>query len=156
MQSTTSYTLYGIPILFKDSFIEPIDLTYVIDEIESRVPRTLFYGIDTIVVGEFEDFAEKNTNAKYENGSIMVSNQQDDEDDLIDDIVHETAHAVEESDPGFLYSDGKIEVEFLGKRKRLFHLLKQEFSGKMNIWAKQFLNPEYSAQFDRYLYLRTL
>jgi hypothetical protein len=22
----------------------------------------------------------------------------------------------------------------------------------MNIWAKQFLNPEYSAQFDKYLY----
>ena len=152
MQSTTSYTLYGIPILFKDAFIEPVDLSYVIDAVEDRVPRVLFYGIDTIIIGEFEDFAEKNTNAKYENGSIMVSNQQDDEDDLIDDIVHETAHAVEESNPGYLYSDDIIEVEFLGKRKRIFHLLKQEFSGKMDVWAKQFMNPEYSKQFDRYLY----
>jgi len=152
VQSTTSYSLYGIPVLFKDAFVEPVDLNYVIETIEDRVPRPLFYGVDTIIIGEFEDFVEKSTNAKYENGSIMVSNQQDDEDDLIDDIVHEAAHAVEESNPGYLYSDGKIEVEFLGKRKRLFHLLKQEFSGKMDVWAKQFMNPEYSRQFDRYLY----
>ena len=53
--------------------------------------------------------------AMYENSSIFVTNVQDNEQDMLDDIVHEISHSVEETDGDIIYSDGSIEQEFLEK-----------------------------------------
>ena len=58
-------------------------------------------------------------NAKYSDGAIYVTNEQDDEEDLIDDIIHEFAHAVEDRYNDYLYGDGSIEERFLFKRNKL-------------------------------------
>ncbi len=34
-------------------------------------------------------------NSVYEDGAIYITNDQDDELDMVDDIVHEAAHAIE-------------------------------------------------------------
>ena len=47
----------------------------------------LTYLIDSIIVGELEVFKEKHFNAMYKDGAIYVSNIQDDNEDMIDDIV---------------------------------------------------------------------
>jgi len=152
MTKPESYTLFDIPIYFKDKFVNSIDMSYVIDQLEERLPAQFFYGIDTIFVGEFEDFKDKNTNAKLQDGAIYVSNEQDDEEDMVDDIAHEVAHNVENLHGSTIYGDDAVEVEFLGKRKRLFQLLKAEYGSVVDSWAPAFLRPDYSERFDELLY----
>jgi hypothetical protein len=151
-KGATTYSLFNIPIYFREQFTSPIDLNDVIATIEGSVPEKFFYGIDAIIVGHIKEFDERNLNALLQDGAIYVSEQQDDEEDIVDDIIHEVAHNVENIYGDELYSDDKIEVEFLGKRKRLFHLLKSEYGEKINRWANMFLDVEYSAQFDEFLY----
>ena len=68
---------------------------------------------------------------------------------MIDDIVHETAHAVEELYNDEVYGDQAIEKEFLGKRKRFCNLLNSEgFILSDNLC----LNVEYDRKFDEILY----
>ena len=43
---------------------------------------------------------------------------------MADDIVHEIAHAVEERHANHIYGDGRLQNEFLGKRERLYQILK--------------------------------
>ena len=68
---------------------------------------------------------------------------------MIDDIIHEIAHAVEEEHFMDIYSDKYLEKEFLGKRERLYHLLEQE---DLELNYQDFLEPEFSEEFDSLLY----
>jgi hypothetical protein len=138
-----------IVVFVKDPLPEGIKLDYILSSIEKKVPEHLTYGIDMIYIGDFEEFHERDTNAAYKDGALYVTNSQSDEDDMIDDIVHEMAHACEESYYSLIYSDRKIHDEFIGKRKKLFDILKQE---GYNITLKDFLNIEYSREFDEFLY----
>ena len=116
---------YGrIPVHIKDSFVEDVNLDFVIKKIERVIPFDLVSSIDSIYVGQFEHLNSRNVNAAYHEGAIYVTNVQDNEEDMIDDIIHEMAHSVEEQRGLDIYADGEIEREFLGKRTRLANLLK--------------------------------
>ena len=60
---------------------------------------------------------------------------------MVDDIIHEIAHAVEEIAGSEIYGDDKIEIEFLGKRKRLESILKNEY---YDVSQYDFLNSKYT------------
>ena len=102
-----------------------------------------------VYIGQFEEFKERETNAAYKDGALYITNEQSDEDDMIDDIVHEMAHACEETYHSLIYTDGKIQNEFAGKRKRLYEILKAE---EYKIDIEDFLNIEHSNDFDTFLY----
>ena len=138
-----------ITVFVKDPLPENIDIDYVISSIEKKVPEHLVYGIDMVYVGDFEEFRIRDTNAAYKDGALYITNDQTDEDDMIDDIVHEMSHACEETYHSLIYADGKIQNEFVGKRKRLYEILKAE-EYKVNL--QDFLNTEYSKDFDEFLY----
>ena len=93
------YTLHSIDIIVKDTLPDNIDIEFVIKYITARVPQFLISGIDIIYVGQFNDLIQKGVNALYEDGAIYITNNQTDEMDMIDDIVHELAHAVENNFP---------------------------------------------------------
>ena len=113
------------------------------------MPPYYVNNIDAVYVVQFKEFLEKKTNAAYEDGALYVTNEQDNEEDMIDDIIHEIAHAVEEIAWQEIYSDDKIEVEFLRKRKGLKNMLKSE---NYDIDKYDFLNSQYSEDFDMFLY----
>ena len=144
--------LNNIPIYIKDSLPEGFDLDYVVDEITRVVPQHLMTGVDCMYIGQFDEFGERDVNAYYENGALFITNNQDNEDDLIDDVVHEIAHALEEVESETIYADDSVEVEFLGKRKRMYHILKAEYGSDIDKMAKHFMQPEYSTEFDEFLY----
>ena len=102
-----------------------------------------------VIVGIVPEFEERSVNALYKGGTIYVTNEQTDEGDMIDDIVHELAHSVETFASQDIYSDASIEQEFLGKRKKMFDILSQE---GYNIPARYFLDTEYDEDFDMFLY----
>ena len=142
--------LHGsVPVYVKDALLNSgISLSSVITKVSQIVPKYFVHGLDSIYIGDFEQFRERGINAFYDDGSLYISNVQDDEDDMIDDIVHEIAHHVEESHGMDIYGDGRLEQEFLGKRKKLYFLLDAE---GYDVRIRDFLNPDFSREFDEFL-----
>jgi hypothetical protein len=142
--------LHGsVPVYVKDELLnDGISLSSVIAKVSQIVPQFFVHGLDSIYVGDFQQFRERGINAFYDDGSLYISNVQDDEDDMIDDIVHEIAHHVEENHGMDIYGDGRLEREFLGKRKKLYFLLDAE---GYDVRIRDFLNPEFSREFDEFL-----
>ncbi len=128
-----------INVFVKDPLPEDISLKIVLRRIESLLPSYFVSNIDAVYVGRFEEFVEMDTNAAYKDGALYITSDQHDEDDMIDDIIHEIAHAVEELAYEEVYGDETVEVEFLGKRKRLQSILKSE---NFNVNQYNFLNEE--------------
>jgi len=142
-----------VPIYIKDELIftdEKSSLEDVIKIVENSLPSFLVSNIDVIYVGDFSFFQERETNAAYENGGIYVINVQDNAEDMADDIVHEIAHAVEEKYHDEIYGDGRLENEFIGKRERLYQILKAYEEPLMDYMYFQY--PLYNTKFDQYLY----
>jgi len=144
-----TYSLHDIEIFIKDQFPESIDMDFVLKYIKTRVPYELLRGVDMIYVGKFKHLIEKEANAVYMDGAIYITNDQDDDMDLIDDIIHEIAHSIEELYGHGIYDDGAIQREFLAKRKRLFSDLK---ANDYNPPEEMQYETDYIQKIDDYLY----
>ena len=142
------YQMNGVQVFIKDSLPEEIDPDFIFNYVGSRIPLFLTTNIDMIYVGQFPEMKERDINAFYENDAIYITNEQDDEMDMIEDIVHEVSHAVEHYNREAIYGDGKLQREFIEKRKRLSTLLSQKFDvpNDFNI------NFEYDRAIDDFLY----
>ena len=143
-----SWSLNGIQIFIKDKLPKEFDMKFVVTYINSRIPQHMMKGVDIIYVGGFEEMERRDINAFFEDGAIYVTNVQDNEMDMIDDIIHEMAHAVEREYLNQIYS-GSIEKEFLGKRERLYFILKGEGYGVSPVFK---VKTEYDREIDDFLY----
>ena len=145
------YYIHGnIPFfIVNDLDPEKINIGKVINIINKKIPKELFYGVDGIYVAHLPEFDEREINAIFKDGAIYVTNQQDNDLDMLDDIVHELAHSTESQFMDEIYGDDKIEDEFLARRKKLYQILKHE--GYV-VDIKDFLNINYDHDFDFYLY----
>lgn len=143
------YSIKGIQVYEKDPVSQGVSCRSVITKVTELVPAHLLTNIDSIYIGHFDFLKDRDLQAAYENSSIFVTNEQQDEDDMLDDIIHEIAHSVEETYGDLLYSDLKIEREFLSKRKNLWNLISNQ-PGCPDLL--NFINTEYSIDFDEYLY----
>lgn len=149
-KSQKEYNFYGdVFVLVKDDLPEQIDLEFCLKKIESIIPFHLVYGLDSIFIGKFPEFEDRQINAFYREGAIYITNEQDDEEDFIDDLVHEIAHLAENTYGAQIFQDQKISRELLGKRQRLFYLLKGE---GYPVQPSDFINIEYSYEFDMFLF----
>jgi hypothetical protein len=146
----SEYKLFGeIEINILQPFDRDINLHKVLKKIELSIPEFYIYGLDSIYVGDFDFFKKNDTNARYHNGSIHVSNSQDDEEDMVDDIIHEIAHHVENMYMFEIYGDGKIENEFINKRVLTESILRNRDYPTGGV---DFLNLEYSDSMDQFLH----
>ena len=149
-QSNNFYTSSGIHVYTKDEMMNDlVDLESVVARFESLLPEHARDGVEMIIVGHFDEFDERDINAFYKDGALYISNLQTDNDDLLDDLIHETAHSVEEKYGYEIYADQKIKDEFLRRRTHLYNIL----------WKMGFKTPkaifddvEYSQEFDEFLF----
>jgi len=142
------FNLSGVDVFIKDRTPENIDDEFVFDYISARIPLHLARDIDVIYVGQFPEMEEREINAYYEDGGIYVTNDQDEEMDMIDDIVHELAHAVEFNNQEIIYGSGSLQREFKAKRKNLYTLIQDIYE-----IPKGFLvDLEYNREIDDFLY----
>lgn len=141
--------IHGKPFIFTQPFQNDINLDYVKQKVEKLTPEYFFDNVDAFYVGYAKDFFKdgREYNAMYKDGAIYLSPDQDNEKDLLDDILHELAHAVEKKYTQDIYGDGFLEREFVAKRGALFFLLGDE---KYDL--DQYENPEYDYKFDQHLY----
>ena len=142
------YQMNGVTVFIKDSLPEEVDPDFVFNYVGSRIPLFLTTNVEMIYVGQFPEMEERDINAFYENDAIYITNEQDDEMDMIEDIVHEISHAVENYNKEVIYGDGKLQREFIAKRKRLSALLSQKY----DVPSDFNINFEYDRTIDDFLY----
>lgn len=117
------YKMQEIDIFIKDQLPSHIDPNLVFSTFSKLIPPHLLTGVDIVYVGQFDVFKKKKVNAVFQDGAIYVTNEQDSNQDMIDDIVHELAHSVEEKFTQYIYDQNDLKNEFVGKRKRLYEIL---------------------------------
>ena len=153
IKEAKSFSMGTVSVVIKDHLPEEFDLKRVFDKILKYIPSHLIElaEIDLIYIGQFEQLEKMLFTASYESGAIYVTNEQSDEDDMVDDLVHEIAHAIEDKVGVDIYGTGDLEIEFLGKRKRLFQILRKEIDDDITNLAHYFMNVEYDTNFDEFL-----
>tara|TARA_R110000787_G_scaffold284437_2_gene398139 strand:+ start:193 stop:858 length:666 start_codon:yes stop_codon:yes gene_type:complete len=148
-KKTTHFTTNNIEVFVKDAVPANISVKNVILSLSERIPKHLLRNVESIYVGQFKFLKDRDMQASYENSSIFVTNEQENETDMVDDMIHEVAHSVEELYADYLYSDNKLENEFLAKRKNMWYILK---SKGHDLGLENFLEVEYNQEFDEFLY----
>ena len=147
--SLPEYQFNSLQVLVKEPLPENIDITKVFNDVASLLPDHFLKLVDVVYVGDFDFLNERDINALYMDGAIYVSNVQDSNDDMKDDIVHEVGHALEQHHKQFIYEDGKIENEYFAKIHRLEKTL--EYEGH-DTNSYEFRNLEYNPEFDDFLF----
>ena len=142
--------MYGRILVYeKDSLPDGFDLNRVLRFVEKRIPPSLTQYVEQILIGQFDDLIQRQVNAAYADGAIYITNDQVNEQDMVDDIIHEFSHAVEEMFGQQIYSDGLIVREFLAKRKTLNDYLKYD---GYNVPKTFIHDPEFNSHVDSFLY----
>ena len=144
------FTLFGrIPALIKDPLPDNIEFQNIINKLNKSIPEHLFYEIDMILVGYFSEIEERQVKSVYLDGAIYVTNDQESEEDIYDDIVHEIAHSLEKPYGIDIYGDYNLESEYLGKRQKLLDILRSQ---GYNIGYELDSEADYVKEFDEFLY----
>tara|TARA_Y100000385_G_C13039514_1_gene614655 strand:- start:338 stop:1030 length:693 start_codon:yes stop_codon:yes gene_type:complete len=143
------YYLFGKLFYVQEPFVGLIGVQNVIDEIEQKIPSDIFNEVDTIMVGMFDFLEERELEAVYRDGAIYITNSLFSDDDLLENIIHETAHSVEGALGYYIYSDHRMLNEFVGKRQTLQRILN---SHDYETSDYDFGNVEYDKEFDEFLY----
>jgi len=146
------YKIGNINVYVKEPLPENIDLQRCLDYIFKYLPKIFYENVEMIMIGNFPFLQQRKVDALYESGAIYISNKQNSEADLISDVVHEISHSYEENNSEEIYSDGKVESEFLAKRYQLFNILKGRNLISSFPSQQEFANTEYNVEFDDYLY----
>ncbi len=146
---TDFYTVDGLHVYVKDQLLnDDVNLEKVVSKVESIVPSHLRSEVEMIIVGHFKEFEENHFNAFYKDGMVHVTNDQLDNYDMVEDIVHEIAHSTESPHGYHIYGDGEVKQEFLRKRFALHDILWQNGYKAPKAF---FTNTEYSEEFDNFL-----
>ena len=142
------YKVNDIDVFIKDRVSPEVDPEFVFSYISARVPFYLTRDVEIVYIGDFPEMREREINAFYENGAIYVTNHQEDEMDMIEDIIHELSHAVEQKNGETIYGDSNLEREFRAKRQRLERLLRQNYE----VPADFSITLDYDKSIDMFLY----
>tara|TARA_R110000824_G_C15210354_1_gene676543 strand:- start:1913 stop:2593 length:681 start_codon:yes stop_codon:yes gene_type:complete len=142
------FYLNGAMIQVVDPLTNSINLNQIVEFLKKKIPEYILSLVDVYYIGNFDVFKKKNTNAAYMDGAIYISNNQDSEKDLVDDIIHELGHALIEKDRVSIFSDGSISNEFMAKRKTLKNILTSE---GYNV-PRDFSKTSFSQEVDDFLF----
>ncbi len=117
------YIFNEIIVFVKDPLPKNFNLDFVIKKIEEIIPYSLIYDLDAVYIGQFEFLNKKNYTATYMDNALYITNEQQSEKEMIHDFIHEIAHGIEENNYSEIYSDLRLENEFLKKRRQLESVL---------------------------------
>jgi len=143
------YNFSSFQVFVKDELPKDVDVKKVFEKTFSSLPEHFLNLIDVAYIGDFSFFKEKNLNAMFIDGALYITNQQDNNSDMLDDVIHEISHAVEKKYSQEIYEDQKIKNEYFNKLKKLKNYL--SFEGH-DIRGIDFFNEEYNKDFDDLLF----
>ena len=143
------FNLSGVDVFIKDKLPDNVDPELVFNYISARIPFHLAKNIDIVYIGQFPEMIERDINAYYQDGAIYVTNKQEEEMDMIDDIIHELAHSVERNNQELVYGSGALQREFRAKRKNLYYLINEMYDVPEGFIS----DLDYNKEIDEFLYL---
>ena len=126
-----------------------VDFDNIIGSLEKFIPPHLLEDIDIIYVGQYQDLIDRGLEALYQSGAIYRTNTLAEDIDYIENIIHESAHALEETHGMQIYGDGGVNSEFVAKRERLLGIIKAQGYDTSGL---DFSNSEYQQDLDDFLY----
>jgi hypothetical protein len=141
------YYIYHIPVFITHEFPSGMNVPEFCHQVEETLPASLLAkaDIDVVYIGQFPELGRKN--AAYVHGAIYIINTEPTVFDMLENFVHEVAHALEAQYGWHIYDDNLIQ-EFKGKRRRLRSLL--DTAGyRASPLLYDFT--EYSQKFDEFL-----
>jgi len=138
-----------IYVWVKDPVNDDVEIDKTLAIIAKKMPKHYFKNIDAIFIGQFPELSKRSLNASFDDGAIYVTNSVVDTEDLLKNIVHEVAHAVESQYPELIEENNELVHEFLTKRKQLKEILELN---KYKTAKLNFYNTEYDPSFDAFLY----
>jgi len=142
------YTTNGIHVYVQKP-VENVNLAEVFHVLEEKVPKIFLDEIEMIIFGWFDEFEERDIEAYYQDSTLYVSSYHTSEDDLLESLIHEIAHATESTYGYEIYGDEKIKNEFLRKRQHLYDILwKLNYKLPLAVFSQI----EYDQDFDEFLY----
>ena len=149
-KNKNKFSVQGKVVYLKNPATENTDYKKAIQMALSKIPKHLLSNVREFHIGEYEELEKRKIQGLYKNRQIILTNKHKKTIDVVDDIVHEVAHSVEDMYKKEIYSDGLIEKEFLRKRKKLWLLLKNK---GFDVELSNFLKVKYDIEFDRFLYV---
>ena len=144
-----NFTFKGVEVIIKDEITQDVSVKNVLNTLTSKVPSHLLFNFNKLYIGNFKQMRDRQIQAYYSNKSIYITNNLKNEEDLLDDLIHEISHSLEKQYSEIIYGDKKIEKEFLIKRKQMWNQLK---NNSIELPLKYFLNLKYDINFDEILY----
>ena len=88
------FSLFGIIVKVEDEPLNNISVKSAVSKALSLLPNHLRKNVNNIFIGDFDRLKKRDFEAMYENGNIFLVNTHHNEDDMVDDIVHEFAHSI--------------------------------------------------------------
>ena len=117
------YKLHNIEVFIKDKLPEGVNFDLCLKAVAKLIPARLLSGVDIIYVGQFDFLKKRNLNAIYDAGAIYITNAQENDQDIINDIIQSFMH----SNDYFLFSRIGVSSIYID-----YHL-KGEMKNIMNI-----------------------
>ncbi len=133
----------------KDPVFDEVDIDAALAKIVGKIPKNYFSNIDSIFIGQFPELINRNLNALFQDNAIYISNMIMDTEELVKNIVHELAHAVNDEFRDLIDDNDSVMNEFFVKRRQLKKTL--HLNG-YEVENQNFENLEYDQNFDNYLY----
>jgi hypothetical protein len=149
--TTKHFRFGGIDVVEMDPMMNGVDINAVLKAVENNMPSHYYKDLEKVMIGDFEEFQTRKINALYRDNTLFITNDQDNANDLLDDLVHEMAHHVETLYPEEIYGDRSIIDEFIKKRSELKFEIRSD-----GYWTDDydFDNLKYDERFDNFLYNR--
>tara|TARA_R110002110_G_scaffold206639_3_gene418803 strand:- start:179 stop:841 length:663 start_codon:yes stop_codon:yes gene_type:complete len=146
-----SFKFGGVTVDEFDPMPDSINAQGCFAAVEDIFPRHYYQDLQNIEIGHRPEFDERNITALYDDGVLYLTNQQKSDKDLLDDIIHEFAHHLEEVYTDTIYGDQKVIKEFRNKRQQLNFELRSE-----GYWTQEydFKGLKYNEELDNFLYKR--
>jgi len=155
MKERKEYYLYDIPVHLLNKLPEHINIDNILEEVKELIPYDFLSDLEGIYIGEFPELKNRKIQAMVKDSAIYLSSYEEfpevTEDTIVNDIVHEVAHLLEDKAYFEIYNNNLIEKEYIGKKKRLIELLRANnisFPGMGTL----FFSEDYVDELDDFLF----
>jgi hypothetical protein len=125
-QDRNEYMLFNVPVYVINKFPSNIKINNILDSVKDIINKKYLDRLDAIYIGDFKDLNKRDIQSMLKDDAIWISSNNIKnvitEPLVVENIIHEIAHLLEEKYQSQIYGDGKLEREYNSKKNRLFLL----------------------------------
>jgi hypothetical protein len=152
-QERNEYMLFNVPVYVINKFPSNIKVNNILDSVKDIININYLDRLEAIYIGDFKDLNKRDIQSMLKDDAIWISSNNIKnvitEPLIVENIIHEVAHLLEEEYQSQIYGDGKLEREYNAKKNRLFQILKAD---GYNIDLELFFSDNMLKEFDNFLY----